>query len=149
MKKIKEVSKIAGVSRRTLQYYDDAGILSTERTENNHRVYHSCELEKIWQILIYKEMAFELSEIKKLLQLSEEQKKKYLIRQREKIQRQMINLKVQMRVIAFVQVNGFPPKPDKNCGKTYVKSMEELRECMKKEVLKEEKDIEQKEYFLP
>lgn len=117
MKKIKEVSKIAGVSRRTLQYYDDAGILSAERTENNHRVYHSCELEKIWQILIYKEMAFELSEIKKLLQLSEEQKKKYLIRQREKIQRQMINLKVQMRVIAFVQVNGFPPKPIKTVEK--------------------------------
>lgn len=31
MKKIHEVSKLAGVSRRTLQYYDDCGLLVTKR----------------------------------------------------------------------------------------------------------------------
>ena len=58
MKKINEVSRIVGVSKRTLQYYDDEGILQIERTANNHRVYDQHTLEQIWQILIYKEMDF-------------------------------------------------------------------------------------------
>lgn len=37
--KISEASKIAGVSKRTLQYYDDEGLLSVKRMENNHRDY--------------------------------------------------------------------------------------------------------------
>lgn len=60
MKKINEVSQLVGVSKRTLQYYDDEGILLIERTTNNHRVYDQHTLEQIWQILIYKEMDFEL-----------------------------------------------------------------------------------------
>ena len=39
MKKINEVSRLAGVSKRTLQYYDDEGLLLIERAQNNHRVY--------------------------------------------------------------------------------------------------------------
>ena len=39
MKKTNEVSKLAGVSRRTLQYYDDEGILVVKRSQNNHRLY--------------------------------------------------------------------------------------------------------------
>ena len=33
------MSKLAGVSKRTLQYYDDEGLLMTERTKDNHRLY--------------------------------------------------------------------------------------------------------------
>ena len=46
--KISEASKIAGVSKRTLQYYDDEGLLSVKRMENNHRDY---DLESL-QIMI-------------------------------------------------------------------------------------------------
>ena len=60
MKKINEVSQIVGVSKRTLQYYDDEGILPIERTANNHGIYDQQALERIWQILIYKEMDFGL-----------------------------------------------------------------------------------------
>ncbi len=51
MKKINEVSRLVGVSRRTLQYYDDEGILLSERTPNNHRVYDQYALERIWQMV--------------------------------------------------------------------------------------------------
>ncbi|MBM6852605.1 MerR family transcriptional regulator [Mediterraneibacter glycyrrhizinilyticus] len=39
MKKTNEVSKLVGVSRRTLQYYDDEGLLKVEKSSNNHRIY--------------------------------------------------------------------------------------------------------------
>ena len=38
-KKIEEVSKLSGVSKRTLQYYDDEGILPVKRSKNNYRLY--------------------------------------------------------------------------------------------------------------
>ena len=78
IKKTNETSKLVGVSRRTLQYYDDEGILVAQRTENNHRVYDRKALENIWRILHYKEMGFELKEIKKLLQATDEEQKIFL-----------------------------------------------------------------------
>ena len=56
MKKTNEMSKLAGVSKRTLQYYDDEGLLITERTNDNHRLYDREAMERIWEILVYKEM---------------------------------------------------------------------------------------------
>ena len=50
MKKTKEMSKLAGVSRRTLQYYDDEGLLITERTYDNLRLYGRQAMERIWGI---------------------------------------------------------------------------------------------------
>lgn len=35
-----------------------------ERASNNHRMYDRRALERIWEILVYKEMDFELKEIK-------------------------------------------------------------------------------------
>lgn len=67
MKKIKEVSEMTGVSRRTLQFYDEIGLLPAERTENNYRVYDEEALGRLWRILIYREIGCKLSEIKELL----------------------------------------------------------------------------------
>ena len=83
MKRTNEVSKLAGVSRRTLQYYDDEGILVTERSRNNHRLYDKEALEKIWEIMLYKEMGFGLKEIRQLLQATDNKKKEYLRRKIE------------------------------------------------------------------
>lgn len=133
MKKINEVSRLVGVSRRTLQYYDDEGILLSERTPNNHRVYDQYALERIWQILIYKEMGFELKEIKQLLKSDNAQKDFYFNRKIEAIKNQILTLKVQMKFISFVQVNGMPEKPEEYSGKTYVKCVEEIREKIQRE----------------
>ena len=75
MKKTNEMSRLAGVSRRTLQYYDDEGLLITERTCDNHRLYDRQAMERIWEILVYKAMDFELGEIRHIVEGSEEQKK--------------------------------------------------------------------------
>lgn len=134
MKTISEVSRIVGISRRTLQYYDDEGILLTERTPNNHRVYDQSAMESIWKILVYKEMDFELQEIRQLLKSDHAQKDVYFRKRIEAIKNQIITLKMQMKFISLVQVKGMPAKPDENSGKTYVRRIEELRRKIREEV---------------
>lgn len=67
-KKIEEVSKLSGVSKRTLQYYDDEGILPVKRSKNNYRLYDDETMERLWEVLWYKEMGFNLKEIKLILE---------------------------------------------------------------------------------
>lgn len=64
MKKTKEASEIAGISKRTLQYYDDIGLLRSQRDINNHRLYGDESLNRLWKIMVLKELGFELAEIK-------------------------------------------------------------------------------------
>jgi len=72
MKKIKEVIEITGLSRRTLQYYDDCGLVKANRTAEKYRLYSEAELQKLWELLIYREMGFRLEEISELLDGSNE-----------------------------------------------------------------------------
>jgi len=68
MKKVRQVSNISGVSVRTLHYYDSIGLLSpSERTEKGYRLYDDSAIEKLQLILLFRELEFSLSEIKKIL----------------------------------------------------------------------------------
>ena len=68
MMTVNEVSKIAGVSIRTLQYYDKIGLLKpAEFTESGYRLYDDAALETLQQILLFKELEFPLNEIKEII----------------------------------------------------------------------------------
>ena len=68
MMTVNEVSKLTGVSIRTLQYYDSIGLLSpTEYTESGYRMYDDTALERLQQILLFKELEFPLKEIKAII----------------------------------------------------------------------------------
>lgn len=68
MMTVKEVSKLTGVSVRTLQYYDKIGLLKpTEYTASGYRLYDDTALEVLQQILLFKELEFPLKEIKEIL----------------------------------------------------------------------------------
>lgn len=68
MMTVNEVSKLTGVSIRTLQYYDSIGLLSpSEYTEAGYRLYDDAALEKLQQILLFKELEFPLKEIKEIV----------------------------------------------------------------------------------
>lgn len=61
---IKQVANLAGVTVRTLQYYDKTGLLCpAARTSNHHRVYHRDDLLKLQHILFYKELDISLKDI--------------------------------------------------------------------------------------
>ncbi|MBQ3078911.1 MAG: MerR family transcriptional regulator [Clostridia bacterium] len=65
---VKQVSDISGVSIRTLQYYDDIGLLKpSRRTEGGYREYSAEDIETLFEILLFKEMEFELKEIRRII----------------------------------------------------------------------------------
>ena len=68
MMTVNEVSKLTGVSIRTLQYYDTIGLLPpTEYTEAGYRLYDDTAMERLQQILLFRELEFPLKEIKRII----------------------------------------------------------------------------------
>ena len=66
---VNEVSKIAGISIRTLQYYDKIGLLPPSGfTDSGYRLYNEASLEKLQTILLFRELEFPLKEIKKIIE---------------------------------------------------------------------------------
>ncbi len=65
---INKLAKLAGVSTRTLRYYDTFGLLSPARIRSNgYRIYGQKEVDRLQQILFYRELGVPLEEIKKIL----------------------------------------------------------------------------------
>lgn len=68
MKTVQEVSRLAGISIRTLHHYDAIGLLSpTTTTEAGYRLYDEDALERLQCILIFRELEFPLKDIKEIL----------------------------------------------------------------------------------
>ncbi len=72
MRTVNEVSKLTGISVRTLHYYDQIGLLApTEVTEAGYRLYDDDALEKLQQIMLYRELEFPLKDIKAIMESSD------------------------------------------------------------------------------
>lgn len=68
MKSISQVAQLTGVSIRTLQYYDEIGLLKPSAlTESGYRLYDDDALRTLQQILFFKELGFQLKEIDEIL----------------------------------------------------------------------------------
>lgn len=68
MRTVNEVSKLTGVSIRTLQYYDKIGLLHPSKyTDAGYRLYDDTALETLQQILLFRELEFPLKEIKEII----------------------------------------------------------------------------------
>ncbi len=84
MMTVNEVSKLTGVSIRTLQYYDNIGLLKpAEYTESGYRLYDDAALERLQQILLFRELEFPLKDIKNIVTGSGFDRKKALEQQIE------------------------------------------------------------------
>ena len=99
MKKIKEVIEISGLSRRTLQYYDDTGLMDNKRTAENYRLYGEEDLQQLWEIILYKEMGFRLDEIRKLLNNEECDTRDSLMTKADSIKKEISELQ---RILNFI-----------------------------------------------
>lgn len=68
MQSISQVAKLTGISTRTLQYYDEIGLLKPSRlTQSGYRLYDDEALQILQQILFFKELGFKLKDIKMIL----------------------------------------------------------------------------------
>ena len=66
--KIKELAELSGVSARTLRYYDQIGLLKPERQEDNgYRLYGEAQVDRLQQILFYRQLGLPLEEIRRTL----------------------------------------------------------------------------------
>ena len=69
MMTVHELSRLTGVSIRALQYYDEIGLLPPARyTEAGYRLYDDASLERLQQILLFRELEFPLKEIRRILE---------------------------------------------------------------------------------
>ena len=72
MKTVKEISRLTGISVRTLHYYDEINLLKpTKTTDAGYRLYDDTALERLHRILLFRELQFPLKEIKTILDSSD------------------------------------------------------------------------------
>ncbi len=64
---INDLASLSGISTRTLRYYDEIDLLKPKRISNNYRIYSQFEIDKLQQILFYKEIGLPLDDIKKII----------------------------------------------------------------------------------
>lgn len=65
---VKQLANLAGITPRTLRHYDKVGLLSpASHGKNGYRYYEDEELNRLQQILFFKELEFPLKEIKRIL----------------------------------------------------------------------------------
>ncbi len=65
---IRQLSTLAGISVRTLHYYDDIGLLTPSFVRpNGYRIYEEKEVRKLQQILLFRELEFPLDQIRDMM----------------------------------------------------------------------------------
>ena len=65
---VRELADLAGVTTRTLRWYDARGLLKPERVgDNGYRYYGSAQVDRLQQILFYRELGVELDRIREIL----------------------------------------------------------------------------------
>ncbi|CAM4525587.1 DNA-binding transcriptional MerR regulator [Paenibacillus endophyticus] len=92
---IQKLGLIAGISTRTLRYYDEIGMLKPARINSSgYRIYGQEEVNKLQQILFYKELGIGLEEIKRIVAAPSFDGKSALREHRQKLleKRQQLDL---------------------------------------------------------
>lgn len=93
MYSVKEVTKMLGISARTLHYYDEIGLLKpAEKSEAGYRKYSEKNIEELRYILLFRELGFSLLEISSLLKKDDKEKLEILRIQTEKLEQKKAHL---------------------------------------------------------
>jgi DNA-binding transcriptional MerR regulator len=107
MMTVNEVSKLTGVSIRTLQYYDQIGLLKPAKlTEAGYRLYDDAALEKLQQILLFRELEFPLKDIKEIVNRSDFDKTKALEQQIELLELKKEHIENLLNMCKYLKVRG-------------------------------------------
>lgn len=97
---IGEVARLAHVSVRTLHHYDDLGLLvPSDRSDAGYRLYTTRDLERLQQVLFYKELGFGLEEIRKIMADPDFDRREALESQRQLVAEQATRLEALLGLI--------------------------------------------------
>ncbi len=139
MKTVKDVSEITGVSRRTLRYYDEIGLLKpTELTDAGYRLYDNRALERLQEIMFFKELEIPLEDIKNIMDNPSYEKEQVLLAQKTLLEQQRNRLNGIIELISDV-MKGINKMSFEVFNEEEVqKILDHTLECMKKESLEEQ-----------
>jgi DNA-binding transcriptional MerR regulator len=99
---VQKLGLLAGISTRTLRYYDQIGILKPARiSTSGYRIYGQREVDRLQQILFYRELGVSLEEIKELIasptfdaDLALKEHRKRLLEKREQLDALIANVEL-------------------------------------------------------
>lgn len=92
---VQKLGKMAGISTRTLRYYDEIGILKPARINSSgYRIYGEAEVDRLQQIMFYRELGVSLDSIKDIINSPDFDAAAALIEHRERLveKRQQLDL---------------------------------------------------------
>ena len=119
MMTVAQVSKRTGVSVRTLHHYDQIGLLKpTEVTEAGYRLYDDGALDKLYMILVYRELGLSLNEISSILDAPDYDRNRVLEHQIKLMQERVEKLQNRISFargmltlgVKYMDFEGFDPK---------------------------------------
>ena len=119
MKTVKEVSKLTGVSVRALHHYDTIDLLKpTQVTEAGYRLYDDTALEKLYMILVFRELGLSLREIADILHAPDYDRNRVLEKQIALMQKRIGKLQdwialakgILLVGVNYMSFDGFDPK---------------------------------------
>lgn len=139
MKTVKDVSEITGVSIRTLRYYDEIGLLKpTELTDAGYRLYDNRALERLQEILYFKELEIPLEVIKKILDNPNYDKEKFLLTQKTILEQKRNRLNGIIELITDVMKGVNTMSFEAFNEEEVQKILDHTLECMPKKSLEEQ-----------
>lgn len=98
--KTKEVADLIGVSARTLHHYDDIGLISPKRSnDNEYREYTDEDISRLQQILFFKKLGFKLSRIKEIINNPDYDQEEALKMQKEMLIKEKEQLSTMIKTI--------------------------------------------------
>lgn len=93
MKTVKQLAQQAGISVRTLHHYDAIGLLRpTQLTPAGYRLYDDAAQERLYLILLFRELGFPLKQIRAILDAPDFDRNRILDQQVQLLQRQQAHL---------------------------------------------------------
>ena len=134
MKTVKDVSEISGVSIRTLRYYDEIGLLKpTELSDAGYRLYDNKALERLQEIMFFKELEIPLEDIKKIMDSPNYDKEQALLTQKNLLEQKRNRLNGIIELISDVMKGVNTMSFEAFTNEDIQKIIDHTLECMSKE----------------
>lgn len=139
MKTVKEISQITGVSIRTLRYYDEIGLLKpTELSNAGYRLYDDAALEKLQEIMFFKELEIPLLNIKKIMENPNYDREQALLTQKTLLEQKRNRLNGIIELITDVMKGVHTMSFKAFSNEEIQKILDHTLVCMRKETLEEQ-----------
>ena len=139
MKTVKGVSEITGVSIRTLRYYDEIGLLKpAELTDAGYRLYDNRALERLQEIMFFKELEIPLEDIKQIMDNPNYDKEQVLLAQKTVLEQKRNRLNGIIELITDVMKGVNTMSFEAFNDQEVQKILDHTLECMPKETLEEQ-----------